>query len=122
MAHILIMAPSISESFLLRVVLEKSGYTVSVTNCFGKMKHVIQSRVVDLILFDITTLGTDCFQFLRKIPEPLKNRTIVIAPRNSLAPFGLIMQLTRCNGAAGALLKPIEKTSLLQLVENTLAT
>lgn len=111
-----------TDSSQIRGVLEQSGYTVSATNCCGKGEEVIRSKVVDLILFDITTPGTDGFQYLKKVPKPLRSRTIITAPRNSLAPLGLVEQLTRCNGAKGAMLKPIGRTPLLKLIEQTLAT
>ncbi len=57
---------------------------------------------------------------MKKVPDGLRNQTIVMIPKTSLAPLGLVRQLARCNGALEAVRKPIEIGSLLQLVGNRL--
>jgi DNA-binding NtrC family response regulator len=120
MQHILIMDPSLAESSRLRAFLEKSGHRVTETNHYENGYKIIQSGVIDLIMFDFTLPGVDGFQFLRKIPENLRKRSIVLAPKSSLAPLGLVEQLARCNGAMGVLKKPVKNDPLLKLVENNL--
>ncbi|MBF0446092.1 MAG: response regulator [Magnetococcales bacterium] len=118
MANILIMNQRVIESKTLRVILEKSGHQVTEINDSTKGIEIIQSRVFDLIMYDITMQGTDGFKFLEIVPKALRKRTVIVSPETSIAPLGIIEQLARCKGAMGALKQPINSTELLQFVEN----
>ena len=113
------MNQKIVESKILRVLLEKSGHHVTETNNCTKGIEIIQSRIFDLLMYDITMYGTDGFRFLERVPKALRKKTVIVSPKTSLAPLGLIEQLARCKGAMGALKQPINSEELLLLVESS---
>ncbi|MBF0381604.1 MAG: response regulator [Magnetococcales bacterium] len=120
MAKILIMDTDITQSTILRSFLEIDGHSVFSTNNGRKGLDIIDSEVLDLLFLDINLPGHEGFKFLERIPDDLRNNTIITSHQASIAPIGFLKQLARCNGAFGALNKPFEKKSIAKLVNRLL--
>lgn len=101
---------------LLQVIFEKEGYEVRTAETGEQALEIISKRMFDLILLDIMLPRIDGFEVCRRIKSnPLTRNTPVIA----ITAFDVPDIIKRCTaaGADDTLLKPFDRTDLLNMVK-----
>ncbi|HPE60663.1 MAG: response regulator [Thiothrix sp.] len=114
--HVLIIDDSLTETRVLKAVLERHGYKVS-TACNGQEGiEVAQSYQPDLILMDVVMPLLNGFQATRQLSRNEQTRDIPIIVCSSKSAQTDRLWAMR-QGAREYLVKPVKVRQLLEVVE-----
>lgn len=119
MSHILIIDDSLTETYVLRQLLEKQGYEVSEA-CNGKEGLAVALvQNPDLIIMDVVMPEMNGFQATRELKNNPKTSHIPVIIYSSKNQATDRMWALR-QGAKDYLVKPLPKDKLLAVIEQHL--
>jgi CheY-like chemotaxis protein len=104
---------------LAEFLLRSSGYQVIEAATAREVFDLLKTERPDLILMDIQLPGTDGLEVTKRLKEDPSTRSIPVLAVTSYAMKG-DREMALAAGCAGYIAKPIDKTTLLKEVANTL--
>nr|CAA6806828.1 MAG: twitching motility protein PilH [uncultured Thiotrichaceae bacterium] len=118
--HVLIIDDSLTQTQILKKLLENSGFEVSVA-CNGQEGiDVAQAKQPDIILMDVVMPLLNGFQATRELTNNDKTAHIPIVVCSSKSTKTDRLWALR-QGAKGYLVKPIKSQDLLEVIERVSA-
>lgn len=119
MTRVLIVDDSPTETHVLRNMLEKHGYEISVAENGGQGISMAKSESPDVILMDIVMPGVNGFQATRKLSKDAATATIpIIIISTKDQDTDRIWGMRQ--GAKDYLTKPVTEQDLLQKIKGVL--
>lgn len=122
MAKILVVEDEVHIQRLTRVVLEKSGHTVSCASSGEdalKLLEAPSAEIPDLILLDIMMAGIDGLQVLRTIKQAPHTNKIPVIMLTAIAQESVVLKGVQL-GAKDYIRKPFHPTDLLDRINRLL--
>jgi len=118
--QVLVVEDNVTQSNLVRFLLEEAGQTVQVAESVEQALEVLQTFVPDLVLMDVQLPGQDGLEFTRKLRlDPVYDMTPIIAFTACFDPSDLAK--AREAGCNGSISKPIDTVSFARQVRNYLS-
>jgi twitching motility two-component system response regulator PilH len=116
MAHILIVDDSPTDAYLVKSILEKSGYDTSEASSGAEAIEKASELKPALIIMDVVMPGLNGFQATRKItknPETESIPVVILSSKNmeSDRAWG------KMQGATEFIVKPVQEAELLGVVK-----
>lgn len=116
MAHILIVDDSPTDAYVVKSILEKSGYKTTEASSGAEAVDKAAELMPNLILMDVVMPGLNGFQATRKItknPATSSIPVVIVSSKNmeSDRAWGLMQ------GAKEFIVKPVQQDELLAVVK-----
>src|SRR5271166_811863 len=115
--QVLVVEDNVSQSNLVKFLLEEAGQTVQVAESAEKALEILQSFIPDLILMDVQLPGKDGLELARELRlNPAYGATPIIALTAWTGQVDLAQ--AREAGCNGSISKPIDTASFARQVRN----
>ncbi|SPL71620.1 response regulator [Acinetobacter stercoris] len=119
MARILIVDDSPTEMFRFKEILSKHGFDVLEANNGADGVTLAQAEQPDLILMDVVMPGVNGFQATRQITRAEKTRhipVVIVSTKDQ----DIDRVWGKRQGATDYLIKPVDETQLIQVIQQNL--
>ena len=120
MTHIMIVDDSPTDAHVLKMMLEKNGYSTVTAGDAQEGMEVARREKPDLILMDVVMPGLNGFQATRELttnPETSSIPVIIVTRKDQQVDRVWGMR----QGAANYVTKPVRENTLLSLINEALA-
>jgi CheY-like chemotaxis protein len=118
-ARILIVDDEPDNRELLRIVLNWEGFSTSTAACGQEALAAVATRAPDLVLLDLMMPGLDGCEVtvqMKSCPETKDIPVLIVSAMDDPATRERVL----CAGAAGFIMKPIDRTDLCRRVRSLL--
>lgn len=122
MKKILVVDDSKVITDLIKLMLEKSGYTCMLANSASMCTQLLQKEKFDLILLDIAMPETSGLDLLDAIKNDERQKGTKLVLFTASSPTETELEGYTARGAVGLIRKPVKKESLIAQIEKYLAS
>jgi two-component system, chemotaxis family, chemotaxis protein CheY len=120
MTTILVIDDDEQIQHFLRTVLQGAGYAVVTADNGAKGMQQYRHKQTDLILCDIFMEGQEGLETIRELRRDFPTAKVVAISGGGSVVSGVFLHHAERFGAVATLQKPLERTSLLEIVQKVL--